>query len=157
MPASELKDLRYAENLRRGGKLLEALEVLNNIEKKGDLTPGDRLSLLISKGKIYTLLQQYPESAKIGELAYNLSKRLESVPDTIIALTFRANVVLLGQLERILDYLSEAENLLNSLSDVSPNFISRQKANLLFRKAWAHFFDGNRDEAIEEALECLDL
>jgi len=75
----------------------------------------------------------------------------------IMALIFRANIVLLGQLEKSMDYLNEAENLLNSLTDVSPNFISRQKANILFRKAWAHFFDGNRDGAIEDALECLDL
>jgi tetratricopeptide (TPR) repeat protein len=157
MSESAPKDLRYAENLRREGKLLEALKVINDIEKKGTLTPGEKLSLLISKGKIYTLLQNYPESAKIGELTYSLSKELERVPDTIMALIFRSNPVLLGQLEKVLDYLNEAENLLNSLSDVSPNFISRQKANILFRKAWAHFFDGNRDEAIEKALECLDL
>jgi len=157
MPESTPKDLRYAESLRREGKFLEALKVIDDIEKKGTLTPGDQLSLLISKGKIYTLLQQYPESVKIGELAYSLSKRLERVPDTIMALIFRSNPVLLGQLERVLDYLNEAEYLLNSLTDVSPNFISRQKANILFRKAWAHFFDGNRDGAIEDALECLDL
>jgi len=157
MPVSELKDLRYAENLRREGKLLEAIKVINDIEKKGTLTPGDQLSLLISKGKIYTLLQQYPKSAKIGELAYRLSKGLERVPDTIMALIFRANMTFLEQSEEYLDYLNEAENLLNSLNDVSPNFISRQKANILFRKAWAHSMKGNFNEASEEAIECLDL
>lgn len=47
MPQSAPKDIRYVENLRREGKLQEALKVINNIEKRGTLTPGDQLSLLI--------------------------------------------------------------------------------------------------------------
>ena len=149
MPDSAPRDLRYAKNLRREGKLLEALKVINEIEKKGTLTPGDQLTLLISKGKIHTLLQQYPESAGIGELAYKLSKGLERVPDTIMALVFRANMVFLELSEKHLEYLNEADNLLNSLYDVSPNFISRQRANILFRKAWAHLMKGNFKDASE--------
>ncbi|MHA2037879.1 MAG: tetratricopeptide repeat protein [Promethearchaeota archaeon] len=157
MSQSELKDLRYVENLRREGKFLEALKVINDIEKKGTLTPGDQLSLLISKGKIYTLLQNYPESARIGELAYRLSKGLERIPEMIMALIFRANMVILGESEESLGYLNEAESLLNSLSDVSLSFISRQKANILYRKAMVHNLKGNFDEALKEALECLDI
>ena len=153
MPQSAPKDLRHVENLRREGKYQEALKVITDIEKKRTLTPGDQLSLLISKGKIYTFLQQYPESAKIGELAYRLSKGLKRVSDTIMALILRANVVLLGQYlrppEEILGYLNEAEDLLNSLSDKSSTFNSRQKANILFRKVWAHSFKGNFDKMTE--------
>jgi len=157
MHESATKDLRYAENLRREGNLLEALKLINDIEKKRILTPGDQLSLLISKGKIYTLLQQYPESAKIGELAYKLSKGLDRVPDTIMALIFRSNLVFYEQSEDHLDYLNEADDLLNSLSEVSPIFFSRQKANILFRKAWAYVMKGNLIKASQEAFDCMEL
>ncbi|MBY8991578.1 MAG: hypothetical protein KGD58_12545 [Candidatus Lokiarchaeota archaeon] len=44
MPDSTPKDLRYAEKLRREGKLHEALKVVNEIEKKETLTPSDSFS-----------------------------------------------------------------------------------------------------------------
>ncbi|MFW9939694.1 MAG: hypothetical protein ACFFFT_01540 [Candidatus Thorarchaeota archaeon] len=157
MPESVPKDLRYVENLRREGKFPEALEVIDNIEKKGILTPKDQLSLLISKGKIYTLFQRYTESIKIGEIAYKLSQGLERIPDMIMALLFKANCVFLGQADEALDYLLEAEKLLNSLSDASPTFISRQKANIIFRKAWAYLYKNEIDSAFETAMECLEI
>ena len=41
MSESVPKELRYVENLRREGKFPEALEVIDNIEKRGILTPKD--------------------------------------------------------------------------------------------------------------------
>jgi tetratricopeptide (TPR) repeat protein len=161
MPDSTPKDLRHAENLRREGKFQEALDLISDIEKKGTLTPGDKLSLLISKGKIYVLTQQYQEAVRIGELAYRLSKGLEGVPDTIIALILKANVIFISQnskqVEKVLDYLNEAEELLNSLNDLSPTFIFRQKTNILFRKAWVYNQRGELDIALETARECLEI
>lgn len=43
LPDSTPKDLRFVENLRHEGKLIEALKAINEIEKKGTLTPGDQL------------------------------------------------------------------------------------------------------------------
>ncbi|MFW9821544.1 MAG: tetratricopeptide repeat protein [Candidatus Thorarchaeota archaeon] len=157
MSQTEVKDLRYVENLRREGKLQEALKAINEIEKKGTLTQGDQLSLLISKGKTYTLLQNFPESARIGELAYRLSKGLERVPDMIMALIFRANMVMLGESDEPLAYLSEAEDLLNTLDDKSSSYISRRKAHILYRKAMAHMMGTNYEKALEEAFECLEI
>ncbi|MHA2126551.1 MAG: tetratricopeptide repeat protein [Promethearchaeota archaeon] len=157
MPESPPKDLRYAENLRREGKFQEALKVINNIEKKGTLTPKDQLTLLILKGKIYTLFQNYIESVKVGEITYKLSQGLESAPDMIMALLFKANGVFLRQSDEALNFLLEAEELLGSLKDASPTFISRQKANILFRKSWAYYYKGEFNKAFEAATECLKI
>ena len=124
------KDLKYAENLRREGKLQDALEVIHKIEKKGTLTPGDQLTLLISKGKILTVYQRYEETANVGKLAYRLSKILGRTDDTIYSLLFKASSLFLGKPGKALNYLSEADNLLNSLSDVSPSYLNRQKTNI---------------------------
>ena len=157
MPESPPKDLRDAENLRREGKFQEALEVINDIEKKRTLIPRDQLTLLILKGKILTFYQQHGESARIGELAYRLSQSLGKKDEMITSLLFKANSVYLGQYDKTLKYLSEAENLLNSLSDVSPSYLARQKKNILFRKSYAFMFTGAFNEALEAGLECLEL
>ncbi|MHA2088812.1 MAG: tetratricopeptide repeat protein, partial [Promethearchaeota archaeon] len=157
MPESGFKDLRYAEKLRHEGKLQEALEVINNIEKKGTLTPGDQLTLLISKGKILTINQRYEETTKLGKLAYRLSKTLGRPHDTVYSLLFKASSLFLGKPEKALKNLFEAEILLNSLSDVSPSYFNKQKTNILFKKSWAYLTKGDLNKALEIALECLEL
>ncbi|MFX1455363.1 MAG: tetratricopeptide repeat protein [Promethearchaeota archaeon] len=157
MPEPAHNDLRQAEILRREGKLQPALEIINNIEKNGDLTPGDRLSLLISKGKILTIYQRHNETANVGNLAYRLSKTLGRTHDTIYALLFKASSLYFGESEEALEYLSEAENILNSLSDFSPSYLNRQKTNILFKKSWAYVMKGDWNEALESALKCLKL
>ncbi|MFX1455365.1 MAG: tetratricopeptide repeat protein [Promethearchaeota archaeon] len=157
MPESEPKDLRYAENLRREGKLQEALDVINNIEKKQRLIPADQLSLFILKGKILTLFQHHVETIRVGKLAYRLSQSLERTEETITSLLFKANCLWLGQYEKALKNLSEAEVLLDSLSNSSPSFLSRQKKNILYRKAWAHLFKGEIDIALKEGMDCLEF
>jgi tetratricopeptide (TPR) repeat protein len=157
MPQSAPKDLRYAENLRREGKLQEALEVVNKIEKKGTFSPTDNLALLISKGKILTVSQRYRETIRVGKLTYRLSQSLGKTNEMITSLLFRANSVFLGQADKALKYLLEAENLHNTLSDVSPAYLNRQKKNILFLKSWSYFYKNNFNEALESAMECLKL
>ncbi len=126
MPEPDHKDLRYAENLRREGKFQEALDIIDNIEKKGPLAPRDQLTLLISKGKILIPFQRHGEIIRVGKMAYRLSQSLETTNETITSLLFKANSLFLGQYDKALKYLFEAENLLNSLSDVSPSYLTRQ-------------------------------
>ncbi|MHA2282282.1 MAG: tetratricopeptide repeat protein [Promethearchaeota archaeon] len=157
MPESVPKDLRYAENLRREGKFQEALKIINDIEKKGPLTPRDQLTLLISKGKILIMYQRYGETASVGKAAYRLSQTLGKKNEIITSLLFKSSCLFLGQYDKALEYLFEAEKLLNSLSDVSPSYLTRQKKNILFRKSWAYIFKGEVNQALDEALECLEL
>jgi len=157
MPDSDPKDLRYAENLRREGKFQEALKVINDIEKKGTLTPVDKLALLILKGKIYTFYQKFGEAVKIGKISYRLSQSLGRVNESITSLLLKASSLFLGQSDKALKYLMEAEKLLNSLSNVSPSYLDSQKNNILFRKSWAYAYKGDVNTALEMALECLEL
>ena len=127
MSEPDHKDLRYAKNLRREGKLQEALKVINEIEKKGTPTPKVQLSLLISKRKILNMYQRYGETVRVGKLAYRLSQTLGKKNEMITSLLFKASSLFLGQNEKALKYLSEAENLVNSLSDESPSYLERKK------------------------------
>ena len=157
MPNSFPEELNHANKLMREGKFQESLKIIDGLEKGSTLSPGDRLSLLILKGKIYTITQRYGESVKVGKESYHLSKSLGRVNETLTSLLFKANCLFLRRYDKALDYLLEAEELLNSLTDASPSYLSRQRANILFRKAWAHFFKANINDALESALESLPL
>ncbi|MHA1985969.1 MAG: tetratricopeptide repeat protein [Promethearchaeota archaeon] len=157
MSDSTPKDLRHAEELRREGKLQEALKIITDIEKKGPLTPKDQLTLLISKGKILTIYQRHDDAVKVGKLAYRLSLSLGKPIETIYSLILRANSLFLGQYDKALNYLFEAESILNSLSDVTPSYLARQRKNILFRKSYAYFYKGDFNKALEIAVECLEL
>ncbi|MHA2339478.1 MAG: hypothetical protein ACXACX_19405, partial [Candidatus Hodarchaeales archaeon] len=157
MPESDPLNLRYAENLRHKGKLEEALKVIDDIEKKRTLSTEDKLSLLISKGKILNMYHRFEETVKVGKLAYRLSQSLGKKNEMIYSLLFKSSSLFLGQHDKALKHLFEAENILNSLSDISPSYFTRQKKNILFRKSWAYEYKGDLKKALEEALECLEL
>jgi tetratricopeptide (TPR) repeat protein len=157
MPQLAPVDIRHVENLRREGKYQEALEVINKIEKRGTLTPNDQLSVLISKGKILTMYQRFAETIRVGKLTYRLSESLGKTNEMVTSLFFKSSCLFLGRLDKGLKYLFEAEKLLNSLSDISASYLNRQKMNILFRKAWVYFMKGDADDALEIALECLEL
>ncbi|MHA2010156.1 MAG: tetratricopeptide repeat protein, partial [Promethearchaeota archaeon] len=157
MPESDPLNLRYAEDLRHKGKLEEALKVIDEIEKKRTLSTEDKLSLLISKGKILNMYHRFEETVRVGKLAYRLSQSLGKKNEMIYSLLFKSSSLFLGQHDKALKYLFEAENILNSLSDISPSYITRQKKNILFRKSWAYEYKGDLKKALEEALECLEL
>ncbi|MHA2129754.1 MAG: tetratricopeptide repeat protein [Promethearchaeota archaeon] len=157
MPDSFLEELNQSKALMREGKFQEALEITNNLEKKSALAPGDQLTLHILRGKINTLYQRFDEAVKNGKQAYRLSQGMGRDIETITSLILKANCVFLGQFDKALDYVLEAENLINSLTDISPSYLSKQRAHLLFRRAWAYNLKGNFKIALETALECLPL
>jgi tetratricopeptide (TPR) repeat protein len=157
MPNSFLEELNHANMLMREGKFQEALEITNSLEKKSTLAPGDQLTLLILKGKIYTFNQKFEESVKIGKLSYRMSQSLGRINDALTSLLIKANCAFLGQFDKALGYLLKAEELLNSLTDISPSYISRQRANILYKRGYANQLKGNLSVALETALECLPL
>jgi tetratricopeptide (TPR) repeat protein len=157
MPQLAPIDIRHVENLRREGKFQEALEVIEEIEKTGTLTPNDQLSVLISKGKILTMYQRFVETIRVGKLTYRLSESLGKTNEMVTSLYFKSSCIFLGQFDKGLKYLFEAEKLLNSLSDISPSYLSKQRKNILFRKSWVYQLKGDTNDALETALECLEL
>ncbi len=154
---SRLEKLNYAIKLMLEGKYRDALETITSLEKKGTLKPEDQLSSLILKGYIYSLRGQYEDIVKVGELAYQMSQKLGKVSESISALIFKSFVIFLGKIEEGLDFVLEAEKLLNSLTDKSSILISMQKGQLLHNKSWSYFYNGDLNKALEIALQALLL
>jgi len=151
------EQLIYAEELLYNGKVEEALEIIMNFEKKGELTPKDQLSVLLLKGWIYWCKTQMKDAVEVGELAYSMSQELGLVPESIEALNLRALIWFLGNVDKALSLILEAEKLLNSLSDESSANIFKLKSSLTFSKSWIYFHKSDFNIALDLALEALTL
>lgn len=148
-----LKELNIARKLLIEYKTRDALEILISLEKKRILKPGDQLLCLLLKGTIYVLAGQLEDVIMVGELAYQMSQKQGKVTESISALIFKSYVIQLGKIEEGLDFILEAEKLINSLPDKSSRFLLNLKWELLQNKSWAYFFKGDYNKALELAQQ----
>ncbi|MHA2122393.1 MAG: tetratricopeptide repeat protein [Promethearchaeota archaeon] len=144
------KELIYAEELMSNGKIEEALEIVENFEKGSDITPKNQLSAMFLKGGLYNLTHQYRKTSEIGELAYVMSQELGLVPESIEALLLKA-MARFNRAREAFNLILEAENLLNSISEESPE----KRANLKYTKSWVYVTSSDYDKALDLAKEAL--
>ncbi|NVM36818.1 MAG: tetratricopeptide repeat protein, partial [Candidatus Lokiarchaeota archaeon] len=152
---SILEELTHAEHLMYQARFEDALKILTNLEKKETSITKEQLSILILKGKICCYKEQYKIAVEIGEKAYQLSQKLGIISKIIDSLLLKAHIVFLGMLEKALEHISEAEGLLNSMSDKSSSEFLKFKAKFLLIKSIACHYTADHNKALELAQEWL--
>ncbi len=158
MVYSKPQELINAEDLMNDGKLEEALNKVSKFENNSEITLQDQLSALLIKGKLFIFFERYKEVAEIGNSAYELSKKLERVSETIEALSLKAFAFSnSGQVENALNLVLEAEELLNSVNIISSTQFSRLKIGILLPKAWAYYIRSDFEKGLEVALDGFSL
>jgi tetratricopeptide (TPR) repeat protein len=157
MPDMKPNELVQAEKLIYEAKFDEALEIISNFETKEDINPKDQLSSLILKGRIYSDIHQYQDAVEIGEVAYQMSKKVGGIMESIDALCLRANMFIFGKIEQAFECLEEAEKLLNEITDNSSLNYMQRKSSILHNKAWVYHYKGIFEEALECTLQCLEI
>jgi tetratricopeptide (TPR) repeat protein len=86
-----------------------------------------------------------------------MSQKLENVLTSINALLILAHIVYIGEVKKALEYISEAENLINLISkDPSPEFYKLQ-ADFLLIKSIVYNFKADHNKSLELALQWLAL
>ena len=148
------EELVRVEKLINQANLEEALEIIENFEKKETLTHEDQLATLLLKGRIYSYNDQYRDAVKIGEIAYKMSQKLGRLLESIDALVLRSYI---GDIDKALELILEAEKLLNSLTGKSTSDLSIQSANILSRKSWLYFYKMDLNTSLESNRQCLSL
>ncbi|MHA2180356.1 MAG: tetratricopeptide repeat protein [Promethearchaeota archaeon] len=152
---------QFPEELIRVSELIdqvsfeEALEIIEELEKDESLSPKDQVSVILMKGRIYHYSNQFEKQVKVYRSAYQISRNLGMVPESIEALIGRAFIVFTGDFIKAPIYVKKAEKILNSLAYGPIMKILRRK--LLFIKSWILPFTGAVDEAVECAKEALKL
>ncbi|MFW9942160.1 MAG: tetratricopeptide repeat protein [Candidatus Thorarchaeota archaeon] len=151
------KELLKAARVFAEQKFEEAIQIINNFEKKGQINSEDQLSFFLLKGWISSSRLQFKEIVNIGELAYTLSQKLDDKIALIDALMFKSMEMFLGKLGNVNDYIYEAENILNSLIEQLPAEYFKQRGDIEYRKAWFNILEGNLSKALEHAVPCLEI
>lgn len=156
MADSKSEKLKQVEQLIREAKLEQALDIVINYEKKSSLTDKESLSVYILKGRIlsYTSLRKAYE---IGDIAYLQSKKLNDKVNSVEALLLKLSLISALKMDVVLNFVIEAENLLNSSTiDLALDY-NRLRAGIKYVKALIKNFKGEYNRAEELAFECLEI
>ncbi|MFX1251825.1 MAG: tetratricopeptide repeat protein [Promethearchaeota archaeon] len=160
MSNSKLKDLKRIEELvYNKGEYYKALQMLQDLETREDLTVRERLSCQFLKSMTLSLIER-PESGL--KIAKDLCQEAEALNQPLNCVDgFTAMGKALFVLERhneCLNVIQQGEKLLKSLGqDQSSDFLQRQ-ADLLFRKGTC--YAGGKDDfdlGLEYTEQSLDL
>ncbi|MHA2040183.1 MAG: hypothetical protein ACW98X_27600 [Promethearchaeota archaeon] len=157
MLESIAEELENAEKLIYEAKFEEAFIILEDFEKKENISPKDSVSILNLKGTIYTLNAEFDKCAKVGRRAYRLAQKHDMVLESIPSLLFSANVLFLGKADKALKILLECEKLIDSLEDDTSLDILKHKGYLFLLKSWYYLFKNDFDSALEFADKSLIL
>lgn len=149
--------LSRAEKLAYKGEFEESLQLIKNVKKNESLTPTDIVNMSILKGKIHCYRDQFREAVMEGNIAYQANQKLGDPSKSINALILMAHGVYFGEIKKALEYISEADELISSLTnDSTPDFYNL-KANLLQIKSIVYNFKADHNKSLELALKWLEL
>ncbi|MEE9379554.1 MAG: tetratricopeptide repeat protein, partial [Candidatus Lokiarchaeia archaeon] len=151
------EELSNAENLIYKGKYDEVLSILNNLEEAA-LTPSEQLTFHLVKSSLLNKLGNYAECYKFAEKAYQESQSLKDSLLSIDALNLMVWALeWLGDLDKAQDLLEQSEDLLKSLTKVSPIELEQREAAIAFNKGGISWFKGDMNQSIEYCKNSLDI
>ena len=86
------------------------------------------------------MMNQIKKAVEMGERTYTMSQELGLVSEAIEALLLKAECIFFGKTEEALNFVLDAEKLLNILPNSQPNNYSTIVENILMLKLCIYFF-----------------
>ena len=157
---SDLKNnkLTQAERLIEKGEFEEALQLIINYEKKGNLTNFDLLSCHLLKGSVLNMLGRFREVLSLAKLAYQESKKQGKKIQTVDSLILKGRASwLLGRSDDALDVINQGETLLKTLNNELPLEIKRRECMIAFVKGVVYANKGDSDRNLKYLKLSLSL
>ncbi|MFW9822519.1 MAG: hypothetical protein ACFFE4_06270 [Candidatus Thorarchaeota archaeon] len=158
MPYSPPDELVLARQLLDEDRYQETLDVLNEFEKKDNLSKEDMIESLLIKGWLYFTIGQFVDAINITEQAFQLSK------DESNSIKCFDCLFLKGRIEESLgeDELPLILNKLNkvylSIKDISPLEKTKREANLnLIEGLVSYYIEVDYEKAVESYNKYLAL
>jgi tetratricopeptide (TPR) repeat protein len=152
--------LELANNYLLLGHIYWSLQKLNisldyamkslDLSQELDCHPGIILSSILV-GRVNFAKDNYNQAVKFAKQAYQLSQELGFQFGTIEVLFLKTNILWLREPNKALDYILEAQKLINLQVDQIP----RQKASVLFLKSYTYLFKRDLDSALKSAEKSL--
>ena len=156
---SKPKELSDVGQLIDKGKLEEALQKLNKLEEKEDLTSYDKISCHILKSSLKFELGNYKDALKFAEQACRESQELRDYLHLFDAYNVKTFVIHwgFGWTDKALDLIAKSEDLLKTLSQEPPIELKKREAFLAFNKGYAYLEKCDMTSAIENMKRSLKL
>ena len=151
-----VEEIERVEKLLEEGKLNEAITKIDQLDKRTDISHDDQNEILLLRSTVFTKLGEFELSNDIlGEF---LGKKNIDPLHTADALIIKAeNLDRQGELEKVLEIVSEAEELLQSLTQHEQKEISKRRIILLRRRGGIYLVKGDLDSALNFTQQSLKL
>ncbi len=137
MSHPELNQLTLAEELFDTGKLIEALDILNDESHFEGLNLQQKSYFQFLEGLILFYLNKGEDLINLGDTIYKEGQKcndnLQSCDGLIFIIT---GLVISGKFEEAFNFFEEIDSVINSLSNVSKEIITQRKARLSVAKAF---------------------
>jgi len=151
------KELLLAEDFIRKGKANEALNIIFNYEKKGELEHIEQIMCYTIKSKALNDLGYYEDAIKLASKSYEECQRSGNNFLLIEALVEQARgLQMLGELDKSFDKIEQCEDLLKTLKGDTLD-IKRLEARLTRLKGNIHVFRGDERQSLEYQERALEL
>lgn len=159
MPDPITEEIEHGRKLLNEGKIEEALSLIEELEKKRELTGEEKLRSQIIKGNCLNSLGKSNEALRIGELAYQegirLKKPLLSI-DAIFPIKWGA-LFSLGRRFEIPEEIRKCEIILKSTIKEPKSEIEQREASVDFMKGYFLYWKDEYDDALNYFEKVLPI
>jgi tetratricopeptide (TPR) repeat protein len=152
------EEIEQGWRLLNEGKEKEALLLMIEFEKKGDLTPEELLRCQILKGYLFFWLGRFEEAFKIGEHSVQESMSLNKALLTIDALFVKfCSIIYTERASEEQDIYMHVKQLLESpLKTLTPE-VEHGEFAFFFMSGWLNMIVRRNDLVLQHTEKCLDI
>ncbi|MFW9772942.1 MAG: tetratricopeptide repeat protein [Candidatus Thorarchaeota archaeon] len=150
-------ELSTAERFIYQCKFKKAQKIIESFENNGLHPEKDQLLGLLLKGKLYCYKGHYKLAIEIGEIAYQLSLKLDCRFESIEALLIKTRIAYLGKTEDAFNLVTKIEEIEKTIKPKSSTRLFRQKVDLLLIKSIIYIDRGDLNQALDLTKQCLIL
>jgi tetratricopeptide (TPR) repeat protein/predicted amidohydrolase len=155
-------DISRAESLLKERKHKEALDLLNEIAARTELSTDDRLACMLLQSRIKIKLADLKSARELIEQALQTALEAKNLLRTVESYATKAEIAWrLGEFDSGLRAIEEGERLLEGTQSDEPaekaQALIRRKADLLCSAGVIHWYKGNLNRAIEYHQLSLEI
>ncbi|MFX1572675.1 MAG: hypothetical protein ACFFB0_08000 [Promethearchaeota archaeon] len=158
------EELKHVNNLLGEGRIDEAFQEIEELEKRKELSPHNRLSIKILRCKYYNKAAKYLE---VLTYSNEILKENQQYGDLLIDFDTYLNqahaYLMIGNLSKGEDFLNQSEILFEKLKGIPNNELRERESSMIRNKSIISSFKGDSHQAIilnkkalELAQECQD-
>jgi len=160
IPQRKPDELIKIESLINEGDYNAAFSLLKDIETENSLDQPSALTLHLIMASLMNKIGDYPEGLNYSQMGYNeakTSKKKKKIELIDFCLNMALSLMWLGSLDKILEVLTECEELLELSKRQSIEDKERKKAAIYYIYAGTYYFLGDPKQGMGYAKQCLDI